>query len=46
VPDAVLNTLLGSHSVNSYVDDFASQHGITYLSIENNKVILEKSGGK
>ena len=46
VPDAVLNALLGSHSVQSYVDAFASEHGITSLTIENNKVILEKSGGR
>jgi hypothetical protein len=46
VPDAVLNTLLGSHSLHSYVDEFASQHGVTSLTIENNKVILEKSGGR
>jgi hypothetical protein len=46
VPDAVLNTLLGSHSVQSYVDAFVSEHGITSMTIENNKVILEKSGGR
>ena len=46
VPDAVVNTLLGSHSLNSYVDEFASKYGIMTLSIENNKVILEKSGGR
>jgi hypothetical protein len=46
VPDAVLNALLGSHSVQGYVDAFASEHGITSLMIENNKVILEKSGGR
>jgi hypothetical protein len=46
VPDAVLNTLLGSHSVQGYADDFASEHGITSFGIENNKVILEKSGGR
>jgi len=46
VPDAVLNTLLGSHSVQGYVDEFASEHGITSFTIENNKVILEKSGGR
>jgi hypothetical protein len=46
VPDAVMNTLLGSHSVQGYVDEFASEHGITSFTIENNKVILEKSGGR
>jgi hypothetical protein len=44
VPDGMLNSLLGSHSVQSYVDDFASEHGITTFTIENNKVILETSG--
>jgi hypothetical protein len=44
VPDGVLNSLLGSHSVQSYVDDFASEHGITTFTIENNKVILETNG--
>jgi hypothetical protein len=46
VPDAVLNTLLGTHSVQGYVDEFAGAHGITSFTIENNKVILEKSGGR
>jgi hypothetical protein len=46
VPDGVLSTLLGSHSTQSYVDGFASEHGITSFAIENNKVILEKSGGR
>jgi hypothetical protein len=46
VPDGVLNTLLGSRSTQSYVDKFASEHGITSLTIENNKVILETSGGR
>ena len=46
VPDGVLSTLLGSHSTQSYVDDFASEHGITSFTIENNKVILETSGGR
>jgi hypothetical protein len=46
VPDGVLNTLLGARSVQSYVDEFASAHGITTFTIENNKVILETSGGR
>lgn len=46
VPDAVLNTLLGTHSAQGYVDEFAAEHGITSFTIENNKVILEKSGGR
>jgi hypothetical protein len=45
VPDGVLNSLLGSHSTQSYVDQFAGEHGITSFNIENNKVILETSGG-
>jgi hypothetical protein len=45
VPDGVLNSLLGTHSLHSYVDEFASTHGITSFTIENNKVILETSGG-
>ena len=45
VPEAVLNTLVGTHSVQRYVDEFASERGVTSLTIENNKVILEKSGG-
>jgi hypothetical protein len=44
VPDGVLSTLLGSHSTQGYVDEFASEHGITSFTIENNKVILETSG--
>ena len=46
VPDGVLKTLLGARSVHSYVDEFASEHGIATFTIENNKVILEKSGGR
>jgi hypothetical protein len=46
VPDGVLSTLLGSHSTQSYVDEFASEHGITSFTIENNKVILETSSGR
>ena len=45
VPDGVLNSLLGSHSIQSHVDQFASEYGITTFTIENNKVILETSGG-
>jgi hypothetical protein len=46
VPDGVLSTLLGSHSMQSYVDEFATEHAITSFAIENNKVILETSGGR
>ena len=45
VPDSMLNSLLGTHSIHGYLDDFASTHGITSFTIENNKVILETSGG-
>jgi hypothetical protein len=45
VPDGVLNSLLGARSVHSYVDEFASEHGITMFTIENNKVILETNSG-
>ncbi len=46
VPDGVLSTLLGSRSMQSYVDEFATEHRITSFTIENNKVILETSGGR
>ena len=46
VPDGVLSTLLGSHSMQSYVDEFATEHAITSFTIENNKVILETNGGR
>jgi hypothetical protein len=46
VPDGVLNSLLGSHSIHSYVDEFTSEHGITSFTIENNKVILETNAGR
>jgi hypothetical protein len=45
VPDGVVNSLLGSHTVNGYVDEYATQYGITSFTIENNKVILETNGG-
>jgi hypothetical protein len=41
IPDGVVNSLLGSHSIHSYIDDFANTHGINSFTIENNKVILE-----
>jgi hypothetical protein len=46
VPDGVLNSLLGARSVQSYVDEFASEHGIATFTIENNKVILETNSGR
>ena len=46
IPDGMVNALMGSHSVQSYVGDFVSEHGITSFTIENNKVILEKTGGR
>ena len=46
VPDGVVNSLLGAHSIHSYVDDFATEHGITSFTIENNKVILETNRGR
>jgi hypothetical protein len=46
LPQGMVNTLMGSHSAQSYVDDFASTHGITSFRIENNKVILEKAPGR
>jgi hypothetical protein len=45
MPDSVVNSLLGSHSVQSYVDEFATKYGVTSFTIEDNKVILETSGG-
>ena len=39
----MLNSLMGSRSAQSYVDEFVSEHGITSFTIENNKVILEKT---
>lgn len=44
LPDGVVNSLLGSRSVHSYVDEFATEHGITSFTIENNLVILETNG--
>jgi hypothetical protein len=46
VPDGVVNSLLGARSVQSYVDEFASEHGIATFTIENNKVILETNGAR
>lgn len=44
LPDGMVESLLGSRSVQSYVDEFASEHGITSYTIENNKVVLETTG--
>ena len=45
VPSGVLDSLLGARSVLSYVDQFASEYGISSFTIEGNKVILETNGG-
>ena len=41
LPDGVVNSLLGTRSVQSHVDEFVTEHGITSFTIENNRVILE-----
>jgi hypothetical protein len=46
VPSGVLSSLLGSHSVRGYLDDFASEHNISSFTIENNKAVLETGGGR
>jgi hypothetical protein len=46
IPDGMLNRLLGAHSIQGYVDEFAGEHGISTFTIENNKVILETNGGR
>jgi hypothetical protein len=46
VPEGVLNALLGARSLHTYVDEFASEHGIATFTIENNKVVLETNGGR
>jgi hypothetical protein len=46
IPEGMANTLMGSHSIQSYVDDFVNKQGITSFTIENNKVILEKAPGR
>jgi hypothetical protein len=44
--EAVLKALLGTHSVRSYVDEFANKYGVTSLTIEDNKAIIETNGGR
>lgn len=44
LPDAVVNSLLGTQSVQGHVDAFVTEHGITSFTIENNRVILETNG--
>lgn len=44
VPEAVLKALLGTRSLRSYVDEYASAYGISTLTIEGNKVVIETSG--
>ena len=46
IPEGMVKSLMGSHSPQSYISEFAGKYGITSLTIENNKVILEKSGGR
>jgi hypothetical protein len=44
VPNGVVSSLLGSHSIQGYIDQYASEYGVTSFTIEDNKVILETSG--
>ena len=39
--EAVLKALLGTHSVHDYVDEFATKYGVSSLTIEDNKAIIE-----
>jgi hypothetical protein len=39
--DQFLKALLGPRSVRSYVEEFANEHGVSRVTIENNKVVLE-----
>jgi hypothetical protein len=42
--EAVLKALLGTHSVHSYVDEFAGKYGVESFTIEDNKAIIETNG--
>ncbi|MDP9004391.1 MAG: hypothetical protein M3N12_06315 [Verrucomicrobiota bacterium] len=44
--EAVLKALLGTHSVRSYVDEFANKYGITSFTVEDNKAIIDSNGGR
>src|SRR5436190_11452868 len=46
LPEGMVNSLMGSHSAQGYISEFVGKYGITSLTIENNKVILEKTGGR
>jgi hypothetical protein len=39
--DQFLKALLGPRSVRSYVEEFANEHGVSRVTIENSKVVLE-----
>jgi hypothetical protein len=43
--EAVLKALLGTRSVHSYADEYSDEYGISMFTIEDNKVIIETSGG-
>jgi hypothetical protein len=44
VPDSLVHTIMAAYPPGRYVDSFVNEHGITALSIENGKVILETNG--
>ncbi len=43
-PDSVVHTIMAAYPPGRYVDSFVNEHGITSVSIENGKVVLETSG--
>ncbi len=43
MPEGVLKALLGTKSLHSYLDEFATQYAVTSLVIEDNKVSMETS---
>ena len=44
VSDKVLNALLGFRSVRDYADQYASEYGVTSVTIEDNKAIIDNGG--
>lgn len=44
VSDKVLNALLGFRSVRDYADQYASEYGVTSVTIQDNKAIIDNGG--
>ena len=46
VPERLLKMLLGTRSLRTYIDEYSGEYGVSALTIEDNKVMIETSGAR